>query len=109
MNALHNLIVQGKVPYLVHSFSALSFAVAYPYCTTRESLTHPHGSCPKRSCIIPMARAEGLALAPWAVLGAGKSGQMRRWRDGARPEKMVAPSCVVSLKMKVVSDAERLD
>ena len=33
MNALHNLVIQGKVLYLVRYFSHLSFDVAYPHCT----------------------------------------------------------------------------
>ena len=33
MNALHNLVAQGKVLYLVRCFSHLSFYEAYPHCT----------------------------------------------------------------------------
>ncbi|KAJ7124518.1 Aldo/keto reductase [Mycena epipterygia] len=80
MNGLHNLVVQGKVLYLgVSDTPAWVVAQANQYA-------RDHGKSPfviyqgawnvmERSFereIIPMARAHGLALAPWRVLGSGK-------------------------------------
>ncbi|KAJ7650996.1 arylalcohol dehydrogenase [Roridomyces roridus] len=80
MNGLHNLVVQGKVLYLgVSDTPAWIVADANRYA-------RDHGKSPfviyqgawnvmERSFereIIPMARAHGLALAPWNVLAAGK-------------------------------------
>ena len=98
MNALHNLVAQGKVLYLVYCFSA--FSVNNPTQTAWQGISDTpawivpkanqyakdHGKTPfsiyqgkwsvlERSFerdIIPTARAEGLALAPWDVLGGGK-------------------------------------
>ncbi|KAJ7464239.1 NADP-dependent oxidoreductase domain-containing protein [Mycena galericulata] len=80
MNGLHNLVVQGKVLYLgVSDTPAWVVADANRYA-------RDHGKSPfviyqgawnvmERSFereIIPMARAHGLALAPWNVLARGK-------------------------------------
>ncbi|KAJ7443189.1 NADP-dependent oxidoreductase domain-containing protein [Mycena galericulata] len=80
MNGLHNLVVQGKVLYLgVSDTPAWVVADANRYA-------RDHGKTPfviyqgmwnvlDRSFereIIPMARAHGLALAPWGVLARGK-------------------------------------
>ncbi|KAF8158482.1 arylalcohol dehydrogenase [Crassisporium funariophilum] len=80
MGALHNLVVQGKVLYLgISDTPAWVVSKANQYA--RE-----HGMTPfviyqgmwnilERSFereIIPMARAEGMALAPWNVLAQGK-------------------------------------
>ncbi|KAJ7983118.1 NADP-dependent oxidoreductase domain-containing protein [Mycena polygramma] len=80
MNGLHNLVAQGKVLYLgVSDTPAWVVAQANQYA-------RDHGKTPfviyqgawnvlERSFereIIPMARAHGLALAPWNVLAAGK-------------------------------------
>ncbi|KAJ7166014.1 NADP-dependent oxidoreductase domain-containing protein [Mycena filopes] len=80
MNGLHNLVVQGKVLYLgVSDTPAWVVAQANQYA-------RDHGKTPfviyqgvwnvlDRSFereIIPMARANGLALAPFKVLGGGK-------------------------------------
>ncbi|KAJ7435792.1 NADP-dependent oxidoreductase domain-containing protein [Mycena galericulata] len=80
MNGLHNLVVQGKVLYLgVSDTPAWVVAEANRYA-------RDHGKSPfviyqgmwnvmDRSFereIIPMARAHGLALAPWSVLARGK-------------------------------------
>ncbi|KAJ7873204.1 NADP-dependent oxidoreductase domain-containing protein [Mycena leptocephala] len=80
MNGLHNLVVQGKVLYLgISDTPAWVVAQANQYA-------RDHGKSPfiiyqglwnvlDRSFereIIPMARAHGLALAPWNVLAAGK-------------------------------------
>ncbi|KAJ6454744.1 NADP-dependent oxidoreductase domain-containing protein [Mycena vitilis] len=80
MNGLHNLVTQGKVLYLgVSDTPAWVVAQANQYA-------RDHGKTPfviyqgawnvlERSFereIIPMARALGLALAPWNVLASGK-------------------------------------
>ncbi|KAJ7039438.1 NADP-dependent oxidoreductase domain-containing protein [Mycena alexandri] len=80
MNGLHNLVVQGKVLYLgVSDTPAWVVSQANQYA-------RDHGKTPfviyqgkwnvlERSFereIIPMARANGLALAPWGVIGQGK-------------------------------------
>ncbi|KAJ6577770.1 aryl-alcohol dehydrogenase [NADP+] [Mycena capillaripes] len=80
MNGLHNLVVQGKVLYLgISDTPAWVVAQANQYA-------RDHGKTPfviyqglwnvlDRSFereIIPMARAHGLALAPWNVVAAGK-------------------------------------
>ncbi|KAF8207970.1 NADP-dependent oxidoreductase domain-containing protein [Mycena galopus ATCC 62051] len=80
MNGLHNLVVQGKVLYLgVSDTPAWVVSEANRYA-------RDHGKTPfviyqgkwnvlDRSFereIIPMARAHGLALAPWNVVGSGK-------------------------------------
>ncbi|KAF7291911.1 hypothetical protein MIND_01216400 [Mycena indigotica] len=80
MNGLHNLVVQGKVLYLgVSDTPAWVVAQANQYA-------RDHGKTPfviyqgcwnllERSFereIIPMARAHGMAIAPWNVLAAGK-------------------------------------
>ncbi|KAF8166359.1 NADP-dependent oxidoreductase domain-containing protein [Mycena galopus ATCC 62051] len=80
MNGLHNLVVQGKVLYLgVSDTPAWVVSEANRYA-------RDHGKTPfviyqgkwnvlDRSFereIIPMARAHGLALAPWGVVGFGK-------------------------------------
>ncbi|KAF7376739.1 putative Aryl-alcohol dehydrogenase [Mycena sanguinolenta] len=92
MNGLHNLVVQGKVLYLgVSDTPAWVVAQANQYA-------RDHGKTPfviyqgrwnvlDRSFereIIPMARAHGLALAPWLVVGAGK------FRTDAEEERMRA-------------------
>ncbi|KAJ6456484.1 Aldo/keto reductase [Mycena sanguinolenta] len=92
MNGLHNLVVQGKVLYLgISDTPAWVVAQANQYA-------RDHGKTPfvvyqgrwnvlDRSFereIIPMARAHGLALAPWQVVRAGK------FRTDAEEERMRA-------------------
>ncbi|KAJ7711297.1 NADP-dependent oxidoreductase domain-containing protein [Mycena olivaceomarginata] len=92
MNGLHNLVVQGKVLYLgISDTPAWIVAQANQYA-------RDHGKTPfviyqgkwnvlDRSFereILPMARAHGLALAPWSVLAAGK------FRTDAEEEAMRA-------------------
>jgi len=80
MNSLHNLVVQGKVLYLgISDTPAWVVPKANQYAKdhgkTPFSIYQGRWSVLERSFerdIIPMARAEGLALAPWDVLGAGK-------------------------------------
>ncbi|EPQ52456.1 Aldo/keto reductase [Gloeophyllum trabeum ATCC 11539] len=79
MNGLHNLVTQGKVLYL-----GISDAPAWVVSKANQ-YARDHGKTPfviyqgawnvmqrdfERD-IIPMARAEGLALAPWNVLAGG--------------------------------------
>lgn len=80
MDNLHHLVAAGKVLYLGAS-DMPAWVVA-----TANQYAHDHGKTPfviyqgawnvlERSFereIIPMARAHGLALAPWNVLAAGK-------------------------------------
>ncbi|KAJ7642267.1 Aldo/keto reductase [Roridomyces roridus] len=80
MNGLHNLVVQGKVLYL-----GISDTPAWVVSQANQ-YARDHGKTPfaiyqgawnvmERSFereIIPMARAHGLALAPWNVVGGGK-------------------------------------
>lgn len=98
MNSLHNLVVQGKVLYLV---SAISLPVyAWPLVEAYQGVSdtpawvvakanqyaRDHGKTPfviyqgawnvmqrdfERD-ILPMCQTEGLALAPWNVLNKGK-------------------------------------
>ncbi|KAI0264139.1 NADP-dependent oxidoreductase domain-containing protein [Gloeopeniophorella convolvens] len=80
MNALHNLVAQGKVLYLGISDSPAWIVpkanqYAKDHGKTPFSIYQGQWSVYERSFerdIIPMARAEGLALAPWDVLGGGK-------------------------------------
>ncbi|KII90749.1 hypothetical protein PLICRDRAFT_106646 [Plicaturopsis crispa FD-325 SS-3] len=80
MNSLHNLVVTGKVLYL-----GISDSPAWVVSKANQ-YARDHGKSPfviyqgawnvmARSFerdIIPMARAEGMALAPWNVLASGK-------------------------------------
>ena len=100
MNGLHGLVMAGKVFYLVshtpsylclHPLNAIPLAQgisdAPAWIVSRANqYARDHGKTPfsiyqgqwnvmmrdlERE-VIPMARAEGMALAPWNVLGAGK-------------------------------------
>ncbi len=80
MDSLHNLVVSGKVLYL-----GISDTPASIVCLANQ-YAKDHGKTPfvlyqgqwnvlDRSFereIVPMARAQGMALAPWGVLAAGK-------------------------------------
>jgi aryl-alcohol dehydrogenase-like predicted oxidoreductase len=80
MNSLHNLVVQGKVLYL-----GISDTPAYIVAKANQ-YARDHGKTPfviyqgqwnilERSFerdILPMARDEGMALAPFGVLAGGK-------------------------------------
>ncbi|KAJ7039414.1 NADP-dependent oxidoreductase domain-containing protein [Mycena alexandri] len=86
MNGLHNLVVQGKVLYLGRKSSrGISDTPAWVVSQANQ-YARDHGKTPfviyqgawnvlDRSFereIIPMARANGLALAPFRVVGGGK-------------------------------------
>ena len=121
MNALHNLVVQGKVLYLARCITALSVNDPDPH-GAKGNLGHTgmdraqgkpickdHGKTPfsiyqgkwsvlERSFerdIIPMARAEGLALAPWDVIGGGKirsdAEEQRRRETGEKGRMIFGP------------------
>ncbi|KAK7451178.1 putative aryl-alcohol dehydrogenase aad14 [Stygiomarasmius scandens] len=92
MDSLHNLVVSGKVLYLgVSDTPAWIVSQANQYARA-------HGKTPfvvyqGKWCItdrsferdiIPMARANGLALAPWGVVG---NGRLRTDEDEERREK----------------------
>jgi len=80
MNGLHTLVAQGKVLYLGISDTpawVVSKANQYardhgrtPFCIYQGKWNVMERDFERD--IIPMARSEGLALAPWSVLAAGK-------------------------------------
>ncbi|KAI0342525.1 Aldo/keto reductase [Trametopsis cervina] len=80
VNGLHNLVVQGKVLYLGISDTpawVVAKANTYARLTGKTPFVIYQGawSVLQRDMerdIIPMAREEGMAIAPWDVLGAGK-------------------------------------
>ncbi|KAJ7588230.1 NADP-dependent oxidoreductase domain-containing protein [Mycena floridula] len=104
MNGLHTLVTQGKVLYLgVSDCPAWIVAKANQYA-------RDHGKTPfciyqgrwnvmqrefERE-IIPMARAEGLALAPWSVLAGGKirtdAEEKRRKESGENGRTFAGPN-----------------
>ncbi|KAJ7071805.1 Aldo/keto reductase [Mycena belliarum] len=117
MNGLHNLVVQGKVLYLgVSDTPAWVVAQANQYA-------RDHGKSPfviysgnwnvlERSFereIIPMARAHGLALAPWNVIGAGKfrtdAEEERRRTTGEKGRTLLDPKWERNENEKKISDA----
>ncbi|KAG7444509.1 Aldo/keto reductase [Guyanagaster necrorhizus] len=77
MDSLHNLVLQGKVLYLVRNSDTPAWVVAQANQYVRDHGKTPfviyqgHWNVMDRSFereIIPMARSLGLALAPWDVL-----------------------------------------
>ncbi|KAI9025398.1 Aldo/keto reductase [Hyaloraphidium curvatum] len=104
MNGLHNLVAQGKVLYLGISDSPawiVSKANMYARCHGKTPFVVYQGawSILQRDFereIIPMARVEGLALAPWNVLAAGKirtdEEEERRRQTGEKGRVSFAPS-----------------
>ncbi|KAJ6618707.1 Aldo/keto reductase [Mycena sp. CBHHK59/15] len=80
MNSLHNLVVAGKVLYLgVSDTPAWVVSKANQWARdhgkTQFSIYQGQWSVMKRSFereIVPMARDEGMALAPWDVLHTGR-------------------------------------
>ncbi|KAJ7776529.1 Aldo/keto reductase [Mycena maculata] len=117
MNGLHNLVVQGKVLYLgVSDTPAWVVAQANQYA-------RDHGKSPfviyqgawnvmERSFereIIPMARAHGLALAPWNVLARGKlrsdAEEERRRATGEKGRTLTHPEWERNENEKKMSNA----
>jgi len=104
MNALHNLVVERKVLYLgISDTPAWIVAKANQYAKdhgkTPFSIYQGRWSVLERSFerdIIPMARAEGLALAPWDVLGGGKirsdAEEARRRESGEKGRTIFDPN-----------------
>ncbi|EMD37577.1 hypothetical protein CERSUDRAFT_154285 [Gelatoporia subvermispora B] len=103
MNGLHNLVVQGKVLYLGVSDTPAWVVVkanAYarekgktPFCIYQGAWSILMRDFERE--IIPMARAEGLALAPWNVLGSGKirtdEEEERRRLSGEKGRMVLGP------------------
>ena len=103
MDSLHNLVVSGKVLYL-----GISDTPAWVVSQANQ-YARDHGKTPfvvyqgnwnvlNRSFerdIIPMARAQGLALAPWGVLCSGKlrtdAEEQRRKDSGEGGRTMMGP------------------
>ncbi|PPQ94407.1 hypothetical protein CVT25_002495 [Psilocybe cyanescens] len=104
MKSLHNLVVQGKVLYLgVSDTPAWVVSKANQYA--RDHALTPFvvyqgaWNVMERSFereIIPMARAEGMALAPWNVLAAGKirtdAEEERRRKTGEKGRTLLDPN-----------------
>jgi aryl-alcohol dehydrogenase-like predicted oxidoreductase len=96
MNSLHVLVQQGKVLYLgISDTPAWVVSKANQYAKdhgkTPFSIYQGNWSIFNRSFerdIIPMARSEGLALAPWGVLAGGKirtnAEEVRRKESGEK-------------------------
>ncbi|KAA1476234.1 aryl-alcohol dehydrogenase [NADP+] [Dentipellis sp. KUC8613] len=104
MTHLHNLVIAGKVLYLGISNTpawVVSKANAYARLTGKTPFCIYQGqwNVLQRSFerdIIPMARSEGLALAPWDVLGGGKlrtdAEEERRRETGEKGRLMMGPN-----------------
>ncbi|KAJ3756143.1 NADP-dependent oxidoreductase domain-containing protein [Lentinula raphanica] len=102
MDGLHKLVMQGKVLYLGVSDTpawVVSQANEYARCTGKTPFAVYQGrwSILDRSFerdIIPMARSQGMALAPWGVLGQGKlrtdAEEQRRKESGEKGRAVTA-------------------
>ncbi|KAI9670465.1 MAG: hypothetical protein M1829_004788 [Trizodia sp. TS-e1964] len=74
MQALNQLVLSGKVLYLGVSDTPAWVVNARNHGMRQFSVYQGQWSCAQRDFerdIIPMARAEGMALAPWGALGSG--------------------------------------
>ncbi|KAF9064584.1 NADP-dependent oxidoreductase domain-containing protein [Rhodocollybia butyracea] len=101
MDGLHSLVMQGKILYLgISDTPAWIVAQANEYARltgkTPFSVYQGMWNVLDRSFereIIPMARAQGLALAPWGVLGGGKlrtdAEEQRRKESGENGRTML--------------------
>jgi len=117
MDSLHTLIIQRKVLYLgISDTPAWVVSKANQYAKdhgkTRFSIYQGNWSVLERSFerdIIPMARSEGLALAPWGVLGGGKirtnAEEARRRETGEKGRTAFNPNWERSPAEKNVCDA----
>ncbi|KAF9555639.1 Aldo/keto reductase [Agrocybe pediades] len=117
MRSLHNMVVQGKVLYLgVSDTPAWVVSKANQYA--RDHALTPFviyqgaWNVMERSFereIIPMARSEGMALAPWNVLAAGKirtdEEEERRRKTGEKGRQMMGHDWERSEKEKKVCKA----
>ncbi|KAJ3818690.1 NADP-dependent oxidoreductase domain-containing protein [Lentinula raphanica] len=102
MDGLHKLVMQGKVLYLGVSDTpawVVSQANEYARCTGKTPFAVYQGrwSILDRSFerdIMPMARSQGMALAPWGVLGQGKlrtdAEEQRRKESGEKGRAVFA-------------------
>ncbi|KAJ7580164.1 NADP-dependent oxidoreductase domain-containing protein [Mycena floridula] len=104
MNGLHTLVSQGKVLYLGISDTPawiVSKANQYardhgrtPFCIYQGKWNVMERDFERD--IIPMARSEGLALAPWSVLAAGKirtdDEERRRKESGEKGRMLMGPN-----------------
>ncbi|KAL2132799.1 hypothetical protein VTI74DRAFT_3368 [Chaetomium olivicolor] len=96
MQGLHHLVASGKVLYLGISAAPAWVVVkcneyARHHGLTRFSVYQGHWSCAFRDMereIIPMCESEGLAIAPWGVLGRG---QFRSAEDYSREGRKMGP------------------
>jgi len=117
MNGLHVLVQQGKVLYL-----GISDSPAWVVSKANQ-YARDHGKSPfviyqgawnvmdrafERD-IIPMARSEGLALAPWNVLAAGKlrtdEEEERRRQSGEKGRMILSPDWERNEKERAMSAA----
>ena len=137
MDSLHTLIIQRKVIYLVRHLVALTPFSPEIYDAVLQGISdtpawvvakanqyaNDHGKTPfciyqgkwsilDRSFerdIIPMARSEGLALAPWGVLGSGKirtnAEEARRKESGEKGRMILNPNWERTPEEKKVCDA----
>ncbi|KAG2342184.1 Aldo/keto reductase [Suillus weaverae] len=117
MNGLHVLVQQGKVLYL-----GISDAPAW-IVSKANQYARDHGKSPfviyqgawnvmlrdLERDILPMARSEGLALAPWLVLAAGKfrtdEEEERRRQTGEKGRMKLNPNWERNEKERAVSAA----
>ncbi|KAH9055771.1 NADP-dependent oxidoreductase domain-containing protein [Lactarius vividus] len=116
MNSLHVLVQQGKVLYLgISDTPAWVVSKANQYAKdhgkTPFSVYQGNWSILDRSFerdIIPMARSEGLALAPWGVLGGGKirtnAEEARRKESGEKGRTVFSPNWERTPEQKKVCD-----
>ena len=117
MNALHNLVATGKVLYLGVSDTpawVVSRANTYARLTGKTPFVIYQGawSVLQRDLereVIPMVRAEGMALAPWNVLARGRvrsdEEEERRRETGEKGRAWGAPSWERSEDEKKMCDA----
>ncbi|KAH9041004.1 NADP-dependent oxidoreductase domain-containing protein [Lactarius pseudohatsudake] len=116
MNSLHVLVQQGKVLYLgISDTPAWVVSKANQYAKdhgkTPFSVYQGNWSVLDRSFerdIIPMARSEGLALAPWGVLAGGKirtnAEEARRKESGEKGRMMFSTNWERTPEEKKVCD-----
>ncbi|KAF9479932.1 Aldo/keto reductase [Pholiota conissans] len=117
MHALHGLVVQGQVLYLGISDSP-AWVVAKANAFARANSLTPfvvyqgNWNILERSFereIIPMARSEGLALAPWNVLAGGKfrtdAEEQKRLETGEKGRVLFGGDWVRNDKEKAISAA----
>ena len=120
MNGLHNLVVQGKVLYLGVSDTPawiVSKANTYARLTGKTPFVIYQGawSIMQRDFerdILPMAIAEGMALAPWNVLAAGKirtdAEEQRRIESGEKGRSTLGDWKRTENERKVCAELEKV-